>query len=70
MEALIKMITDKTGISQEQATTAIQTVISFIKENMPAGMGSQVDSFLQSDKKETFTGVADTGKMQDVFGIK
>lgn len=47
MEILIKMITEKTGISQAQATTAVQTVVSFLKEKMPAGMGSQVESFLK-----------------------
>lgn len=46
MEALIRSITEKTGISKDQASTAINTVVSFLKDKMPAGMGSQVESFL------------------------
>ena len=49
MEQIIKMITDKTGISNEQAATAIQVVSGFLKEKLPAGMGSQVDSLLKGD---------------------
>jgi hypothetical protein len=37
---------------------------------MPTGTGGQVDSFLKSDNKESYIGVADTGKMGDIFGIK
>lgn len=59
MEALIKMITEKTGISQSQATTAIQTVVSFLKDKMPAGIGNQVESFIQGGGKESFGGIAD-----------
>ena len=47
MEALIKMVSEKTGISQEQATVAVQTVLNFLKDKMPAGIGSQVESFIK-----------------------
>lgn len=70
MEALVNMITDKTGISQSQATTAIQTVVGFLKDKMPGGIGNQVESFINSGGKGSFGGVADnlTGKMGDIFG--
>lgn len=47
MEQLIKMISEKTGISETQATTALHTVIGFLKDKMPAGIGSQVESFIK-----------------------
>ena len=47
MEALIKMVAEKTGITEAQATTAVQTVVGFLKDKMPAGMGSQVESFVK-----------------------
>ena len=37
MQALIKMVSEKTGISEAQATTAVNTVIGFLKDKMPAG---------------------------------
>lgn len=46
MQQLIKMVSEKTGISEAQATTAVQTVVSFLKDKMPAGIGSQVESFI------------------------
>ena len=46
MEELIKMVSEKTGISEEQATTAVQTVVTFLKDKMPAGLGTHVESFL------------------------
>ncbi len=49
MEQLIKLVTEKTGISQEQAKTAVDTVIGFIKDKLPAGMQGQVDSLLSGN---------------------
>lgn len=40
MENLIKMVSEKTGISEAQATTAVQTVMTFLKDKMPAGIGT------------------------------
>lgn len=70
MEALVKMITEKTGISPAQATTAIQTVVGFLKDKLPSGIGNQVESFIQSGDKGSFGGVADnlTGKIGGMFG--
>ena len=47
MENIIKMVTEKAGISEEQAKKAVETVVSFIKDKMPAGLGGQVESFLK-----------------------
>ncbi len=47
MEKLIKMVSEKTGISEIQATIAVITVVSFLKDKMPAGIGTQVESFIK-----------------------
>jgi hypothetical protein len=47
MEELIKMITQKVGISETQAHSAVDTVVSFLKDKMPGGIGGQVESFLK-----------------------
>lgn len=46
MEQLIKMVSEKTGITTEQASTAVKTVMEFIQDKLPAGLKGQVDSLL------------------------
>lgn len=46
METIIKMVSEKAGISEEQATTAVKTVVTFIKDKLPPGMGSQLDNLV------------------------
>ncbi|CAN5441352.1 hypothetical protein BH11BAC1_BH11BAC1_10380 [soil metagenome] len=58
MEALIKMVSEKTGITEAQATTAVNTVVTFLKDKMPAGIGSQVESFVKGG----------TGSVGDIAG--
>ena len=58
MENLIKMVSEKTGITEAQATTAVQTVVSFLKDKLPAGMGSQLESFISGS----------AGSMSDMAG--
>ena len=47
MEQIINLIKEKTGISEEQAKTAVDTVVGFLKDKMPAGIGNQVESFIK-----------------------
>ena len=48
MDELIKRITEKTGISEDQARTAVTTVSGFLKEKLPAPIAGQVDNLLGS----------------------
>lgn len=71
MDILVKMVADKTGISESQAKTAVETVMSFMKDKLPDGMASQVISMLQdgSDtggKDDMMSGL--TGKLGGLFG--
>ena len=49
MEQLIKMITDKTGISMEQAQGAIETVMEFVGDKLPAPIANQVKGLMGGD---------------------
>lgn len=49
MQELIKLVTEKAGISESQAKSAVETVVSFIKDKLPGGMGGQVESFLSGN---------------------
>ncbi len=46
MENIIKLITEKAGISEGQAKSALDTVVGYLKDKMPGGIGAQVESFL------------------------
>ncbi|MES2139738.1 MAG: hypothetical protein V4511_08500 [Bacteroidota bacterium] len=47
MENIIKTISEKAGISETQAKLATETLISFLKNKMPGGLGGQVETFLK-----------------------
>jgi uncharacterized protein (DUF2267 family) len=46
MDELIKQVTERAHISDDQARTAIQTVASFLKEKLPPQMAGQVDAVM------------------------
>ena len=58
MESIVKLVAEKTGITESQAKVAVDTVASYLKTKLPAGVGSQVDSFLQGGSGST-GGLAD-----------
>jgi len=43
MEELVKMVAQRTGLGEDKAATAVQTVLGFLKERLPAPMASQLD---------------------------
>jgi nucleoid DNA-binding protein len=38
MEKIINLVAEKAGISNSQATTAVNTVMNFLKDKLPAGL--------------------------------
>lgn len=57
MDELIKLVTKNTGISEKQAKQAVETVMGFLKDKLPAPIASQVE------------GVLSGGEMPDVGGL-
>ena len=49
MNELIKIIVQKTGISQENAQKSAQAVVDFLKSKLPAPVAAQLDSFLSGE---------------------
>ncbi len=43
---LIKMVAEKTGISEDKAATAAQTVVAELKKRLPGPVASQLDSVI------------------------
>ncbi len=46
MDELVALVSQKTGLSPEQARTATETVLGFFKTKLPAPLAGQIDSFL------------------------
>ena len=46
MDELIKLVSEKTGLSAEMAKMAVETVVGFLKQKLPAPVGGQIDNLL------------------------
>ena len=46
MNEIIQRLTEKTGLSEENANAAVDTVVGFLKEKLPDSMASQIDGLL------------------------
>ena len=47
MDELIKLVSEKTGLSEEMAKTAVDTVVGFLKQKLPAPIAGQIDGLLE-----------------------
>lgn len=61
MEKIVKLVSEKAGISEEQAQTAVTTVASFLKDRMPEPLAGQVDKYLSGEE-------GDKGNLGDTLG--
>ena len=46
MDELVKLVSQKTGLSEDMAKMAVDTVISFLKQKLPAPIAGQIDALL------------------------
>ena len=46
MDELVKLVSQKTGLSEEMARTAVETVVGYLKEKLPGPIAGQIDSVL------------------------
>ena len=59
MDELIKLVSEKTGLSAEMAKTAVETVVGYLKDKLPAPIAGQIDSLLGgAGQKEGMGGLA------------
>ncbi len=49
MDKIVKMVADRVGISQEQATQAVQLVVAQLKDRLPGPIGDQLEGALGGD---------------------
>jgi hypothetical protein len=67
MDELINLVAQRAGISPEQAKVAVETVLSTLKEKLPAPVAAQIDGVL-SGKSPDLGAVA--GGLGGMFGLK
>jgi hypothetical protein len=46
LDELIKLVSQKAGISEEQAKLAVAQVVAFLKKQLPAPIAAQIDGVL------------------------
>ena len=69
MDELIKRITEKTGISEDQARSAVTTVTGFLKEKLPAPIAGQIDNVLSGASGGVTDKLGDVAsKVGNMFG--
>ena len=66
MDELIKQVTAKAGISEDQARSAITTVLDFVKTKLPAPIAGQIDNVIGGGASGTAGDIA--AKVGGLFG--
>jgi hypothetical protein len=46
MNEIIQRLMDKTGLPEDKASAAVDTVVSFLKEKLPSPIAAQLDSLM------------------------
>ena len=49
MDELVKLVQQKTGLQEAQAKQAVETVLGFLKERLPAPIASQLEAALSNE---------------------
>lgn len=58
MDELIKQVVKKAGVSEDQAKKAVETVLDFLKDKLPAPIATQIEGALGGDVPD----LGDVGK--------
>lgn len=70
MDDLIKQVSEKIGVSHEQAKSAIETVFGFLKDKLPEPVVSQIESALNGGDGGGVDLGDVTGAIGNMFGSK
>lgn len=46
MEEIVKLVSEKTGLSHDMSKVAVDTVVGFLKSKLPAPIAGQLDGLL------------------------
>jgi uncharacterized protein (DUF2267 family) len=57
MDELIKLVSQKAGISEDQARKAVASVLDFLKQRLPAPIASQIEGVLSGGGSDLSKGL-------------
>jgi hypothetical protein len=49
MDQLVKLVQDRVGLGEDQARQAVETVVGFLKQKLPAPIAGQIDAVLANE---------------------
>ena len=49
MDELVELVSEKVGISEQQAQQAVEVVLGFLKDNLPQPLAGQIEGALAGD---------------------
>ncbi len=64
MDELVNTLTQKTGLPEDQARVAVDTVVNYLKSKLPASVAGQVDNALSGE------GSSISERLGGIFGKK
>ncbi len=67
MEELIQTVADKTGLTPDQAKSAIEAIVGLLKDKLPMGLGDKVESLLQGGSESSSMGDELMGGLKNLF---
>lgn len=47
MDEVVKMVSEKTGLSEEMSRVAVETVLTYLKGKLPEPIAGQLDNILE-----------------------
>jgi hypothetical protein len=66
---IVQLVSSKTGLDEQTATTAVDTVLNWVKQKLPPQFAGELDVLL-SGGQTTGTGGGILGAVQGLFGKK
>ena len=66
MQQLINQVTQRTGIPEDKARAAVDTVVGYLKQHLPGPVASQLDGAVSGQAGQGTGGLAD--KAKGMFG--
>jgi hypothetical protein len=69
MEELVTLVANKTGLSPEVSRVAVQTVLEYLKQKLPAPVASQIDAIAGSGGSSSTADIA-KGVLGGILGKK
>ena len=69
MDELVRLVAEKTGISQDQAQKAVTTIIGFLKQRLPGPIAGELDKLIGGAGGSSTGGLAGmVGEAEGILG--